>query len=66
MPRETLQEIERHRLELNVFHFVQDRETGTLRKYWLYDTDEPGLHISEDGELRLTLNASVPYSNDKV
>ncbi|QGG57684.1 hypothetical protein [Paenibacillus sp. B01] len=55
--------------QLNFFHFITEAVGGEerIRKFWLYDLDEPAYQYDPaTGEAIFEVNARVAYSNERV
>ncbi|MCZ8520793.1 MULTISPECIES: hypothetical protein [Paenibacillus] len=62
-----IREIVRLSDELNLFYFEEDKEAGTLRKWWLYGKNAPRVAGNEDaGTLSLSLDTRTAYSNENT
>lgn len=60
-------EIKRLEDDLNLFYFEENRETGELRKWWLYDLDVPAMNWdAEQQTLTLRVSSRVGYTNERV
>ncbi|TYP70114.1 hypothetical protein [Paenibacillus methanolicus] len=67
VPTDAGHEIKRLEDDLNLFYFEDNKATGELRKWWLYDLDVPAMDW-DAGQQTLTLRVSsrVGYTNEKV
>ncbi|MFB9325208.1 hypothetical protein ACFFSY_04655 [Paenibacillus aurantiacus] len=67
VPQAAGSEIKRLEDDLNLFYFEEDKTTGELRKWWLYDLDVPAMDWdAEKQTLTLRVSSRVGYTNERV